>query len=289
MHNETRPNARDIAARLDLKRSGQSWRGSCPACKYAGTFSVREGRNGRALYWCASCQDRDGLSRAIGSGTVASLLPVDREREAAAKASKRDRALGLWFGARPVADTPAELYLIRRNIAFLSVSPALRFRGITPHPTGKSHGALLALVSDPKGEALAIHRTYLRADGTKATLDPPKASLGPIWGGAIRLAAHDPNKPLVVGEGIETSAAAGHLMGLPAWAAISAGNMAQGLTLPPAVRCVIIAADPDQPGRDAARTAWFRWKAEGRNVTIATPTGDGDFNDVLCREVSHVG
>jgi putative DNA primase/helicase len=51
------------------------------------------------------------------------------------------------------------------------------------------------------------------------------------------------DKPLVIGEGIETAASAGLLMGTPAWAAISAGNMAKGLVLPPEVRRVVIAAD----------------------------------------------
>lgn len=289
MLDDTIHTARDLADRFDLKRSGRSWRGNCPACRYEGTFSVREGRSGQPLLWCASCQDYAAIAQAIGSGTVASLPPVDREREAKARANKQERALALWSGARPVADTPAELYLIRRGIAFLSASPALRFRGITPHPTGESHSALLALVSDPKGEALAIHRTYLRADGTKAKVDPSKASLGPIWGSAIRLSLYDPDGPLVVGEGIETAASAGHLMGLPAWAAISAGNLAKGLVLPREVGRVIIAADPDQAGRDAARAAWLRWKAEGREVKIALPTGDGDFNDLLCRRAPHGG
>jgi hypothetical protein len=78
-------------------------------------------------------------------------------------------------------------------------------------------------------------------------------------------------------------------MGLPAWAAISAGNLAKGLMLPPEARHVVIAADPDEAGKRAARDAWLRWRAEGRTVQIATPYGTGDFNDLLCaREASRV-
>ena len=92
----------------------------------------------------------------------------------------------------------------------------------------------------------------------------------------------------MIGEGIETSASAGRLMNLPAWAAISAGNLAKGLVLPPDAGRVVIAADPDEPGRVAARDAWIRWRAEGREVRIATPDGDGDFNDLLrTRETAH--
>ena len=290
MQDETPQTARDIVGRLDLKRSGRGWRGNCPACQYAGTFSIREGAGGRPLYWCASCQDRDGLSRAIGGDTVAKLSPVDREREAAAKASKQTRALALWNGAVPTEGTRVALYLTRRGLPSLIGSPVLRYLRMTPHPAGGgTYSAMIALVTDAAGNPLAVHRTYIASDGRKADVDPVKASLGPIWGGAIRLSPHDPDKLLVIGEGIETAASAGILFGCPAWSAVSCGNMGKGLVLPREVRRVCIAADPGEPGRKAAREAWFRWRAEGRDVTIATPTGDGDFNDILCPEVSHVG
>ena len=86
----------------------------------------------------------------------------------------------------------------------------------------------------------------------------------------------------MIGEGIETSAAAGILLGLPSWASISAGNLARALTLPPEVRRVVIAADHDAPGRLAAKEAALRWRAEGRAVRIALPDRPGDdFADVL--------
>jgi putative DNA primase/helicase len=78
-------------------------------------------------------------------------------------------------------------------------------------------------------------------------------------------------------------------MGFPAWAALSAGNLAKGLVLPPEARRVVIAADPDDAGRTAAREAWLRWKAEDREVQIAMPDRESfDFNDLLrAREADH--
>ncbi|MCL2429793.1 MAG: toprim domain-containing protein [Alphaproteobacteria bacterium] len=87
---------------------------------------------------------------------------------------------------------------------------------------------------------------------------------------------------VVTGEGIETSASAGRLLGLPAWAAISAGNLARGLVLPPEVRAVVIATDRDQSGERAASEAWHRWCSEGRSVRLLWPHAVGaDCNDVL--------
>jgi hypothetical protein len=170
----------------------------------------------------------------------------------------------------------------------LGASPALRFRGDCPHPAGGRYPAMIALVTDATGQPLGVHRTFIAHDGSgKANVEPAKVSLGPIWGGAIRL---DPQVPeLVIAEGIESAASAGRLMSLPAWAAISAGNMAKGLVLPPEVRRVVIAADPDPAGRSAAREAWLRWRTEGREVRIATPDREScDFNDLLCeREAEH--
>ena len=114
-------------------------------------------------------------------------------------------------------------------------------------------------------------------------------TLGPVRGAAVRL--HEATDVLVIGEGIETSLSAAKILGRPAWAAVSAGNMANHLTLPPAIRDVIVAADNDPPGLRAANRAVARWKAEGRTVRLAVPDRAGaDFNDVLRdREAARAG
>ena len=53
------------------------------------------------------------------------------------------------------------------------------------------------------------------------------------------------------------------------------------LVLPHEVRSVIICADGDEPGEQAARAAWARWAEEGRRVRVIRPPWGLDFNDVL--------
>jgi putative DNA primase/helicase len=276
--------ARDLADRMGLKKYPRSWRGRCPCCDYpGGSFSVFAARDGTARLYCANGCSRDDLVNVIAGG-VGQRAPWNKAEphDADARERNRERALALWRGSEPAIGTLTDRYLTGRLLAGLAASPALRYRDDAPHPEGGRLPAMIALVTDVTEAPVGIHRTYLGRDGSKAHVEPAKASLGQIWGSAIRLDPLNPDLPLVVGEGVETSASAGHLMGSPAWAAINAGNLAKGLLLPPEARRVIIASDPDDAGRNAARDAWLRWKAEGRDVRIATPDGDGDFNEVLC-------
>lgn len=283
--------ATELASRLGLRKSRREWRGPCPACAYAAAFIVTAGRDGRALVRCVSCGDPNGITDALNRVTAGSWTPPDPaepQSDIEAKAKKRQAARRCWDGAQPVASTLAERYLWGRRLGFLTASPVLRFRPDTSHPQGGRLPAMVALISNEQDEPIALHRTYLAtATGSKADIEPQKASLGPVWGGAIRLATYKSGLPLVIGEGIETAASAGIMLDAPAWAAISAGNLAAGLVLPNAVRHVMIAVDPDEPGERAAQAAGRRWTAEGRRVDLIRPTGGGDFNDALAREAVH--
>jgi hypothetical protein len=275
------PPGSDLAMRLNLRRAGhREWRGDCPACGYHDSFVMTQ-RQDRPLLWCASCQDRDAMTQLLRG--VAPAVPARPPTPCLDDAQRKMRALSLWDGAAPAVGTPADQYLTAvRGLPGLAASPVLRFRTDMPHPAGGRLPALVAIVTDVNDKPVAIHRTYLRHDGTaKADMEPQKATLGPMQGGAIRL---DPVAPeLIIGEGIETSASAGRVIGLPAWAAGSAGNLARGLVLPPEVRSVAIAVDADAAGERAAREAAFRWSREGRHVRIARPDQAGwDFNDLLC-------
>lgn len=275
--------------------SKQETRGQCPCCGYPDAYTETTGKRGYRVGWCASCQDKEAISALLrGAGDSTPRWAGDCayvSAEAVRKAEKRrEQARTIWTGASPVAHhDPAGLYLAARGLAHLIGVSALRYRDDLRHPQepGRFHG-MVAAVLDVSGALVAMHRTYVAPDGHKARVEPVKASKGTTAGGAIRLAPAA--REIIIGEGIETSASAGLLLRLPAWAAISAGNLATGVVLPPEIKSVLIAADNDKPGIDAAETAAARWQAEGRKVRIIKPQAFGDdFNDILIAQKANGG
>ena len=138
-------------------------------------------------------------------------------------------------------------------------------------------------MQDAHGGFLGVQRTYLDSTGAgKANVEPARASLGSLSGGAVRLAEPEHGRPLLAGEGIESTAAAMALFDLPGFAAIGTGGL-RAIELPEHVRDVVIAADRDAGGEGqlAAAALAERLEAEGRRVRIELPPFVGDWNDVL--------
>jgi hypothetical protein len=264
----------------------------CPICqperaKLQNALTLADGRNGRLLMHCKKSDCDFAEILAAAGVSVADYSPPDagtlakREAERRAEAAKRARqAESLWREAQPVAGTLAERYLRGRNIT-CALPETLRFHPACWHVTAKRFPALVSLVEG--GESFAVHRTYLAPDGNgKAAVDPEKAMLGAVTGGAVRLS--DGPGPLVVAEGIETALSldSGLLRG-PAtvWAALSTSGMA-GLRLPACPGRLTIAPDGDAPGHDAAHKLAERAHALGWQVSLL-PAPDGrDWNDILC-------
>jgi hypothetical protein len=201
---------------------------------------------------------------------------AERRKDAAKRAVQAQR---LWQAAQPIAGTLAETYLRGRGIT-CPLPDTLRFAPSCWHATAKRLPAMVALVEG--ADAFAVHRTYLRADGCgKADVEPARAMLGTVQGGAVRLA--DGPGPLVMAEGIETALSlASGLLRAPAtiWAGLSTSGI-RGLRLPYRPGRLTIAPDGDTAGREAAHALAQRAHALGWAVSLL-PAPDGrDWNDVL--------
>lgn len=131
------------------------------------------------------------------------------------------------------------------------------------------------------GVVVSLHRTYL-SNGNKAPVPQPKkltSASGRLTGGCIPLAERF-SGDLGVAEGIETAAAATLGSGLPVVATYSASAMA-AYKWPPHTRRLIIFADNDQAGRNAALSLAERAKHFGVDHKIMTPERPGyDWADV---------
>lgn len=140
----------------------------------------------------------------------------------------------------------------------------------------------MALVTDATTRGpLTLHRTWIRRDGTKAPLDPPRLLLKDHSkvGGVIRLwPDEDVSTGLGIAEGIETALSLAHGFS-PVWALIDAGNLGE-LPALDGVGSLVIAADNDEAGRRAAERCCARWLQAGRTVRVVTPEREGaDLND----------
>jgi putative DNA primase/helicase len=147
---------------------------------------------------------------------------------------------------------------------------------------------MVAKVDGSNGQGVSLHRTFLTLDGRKADVPTVKKLMpsvvpGETRGGAIRL--YPASETLAIAEGIETALAVRLATGLPVWSTICAGGMAQ-LVVPDEVRLVVICADHDAAGLDAARALARRLLVEQRRVKILPPDTPGaDWADH--QEVGH--
>ena len=247
----------------------------------------RGGTEREAMAWLRDAGLLDGAGGLRADNELAGRDAPSKGRCAPAPSSKPRDTTGaarrVWEATRPLAGTIAERYLLARGAGHVAVAPSLRFSPALTHPQAPGRfPCLVAGVQDVHGGFLAVHRIYLdRAGAGKANVDPVKASLGSTAGGAVRL-AEPSGGPLLVGEGIESTAAAMVLFDLPGFAAIGTGGLT-AIELPEHVRDVVIAADKDFDGAGqlAAAALAERLQAEGREVEIQLPPFIGDWNDVL--------
>lgn len=254
------------------------------------SVSLAETEAGRILIHCFSPHDdwrdvrralaeqglldqdaRESAQPARRSAPKIATPPVAEERLA--------RAQRIWRESRPLARTPASAYLRRRAIGDgVCDGVALRFH---PRMTGLDdrlrRPALVAAIADADGALQGVQVTLITAHGTaKAPVPTPRRVIGRLLGGAVRL--HEALDQLAVGEGIETMLSASEALGVPAWAALTADNLA--LFQPPlSVRRLIIVVDDDTAGRAAAETLRNGARSVETIETAPAPAGFNDWND----------
>jgi len=195
-------------------------------------------------------------------------------------------AKAIWDKSKSAYGSPVETYLKSRGYTG-NIPDAIRYNPNLKHSETSSYcpAMVAAITLRSNDEVVAVHRTFLKPDGSgKAYVDPNKKMLGSVKGGSVKLGMAT-GEELAIAEGIETALSFYLATGITTWAALSAVSM-QHIILPPSeqVSNIIIVADNDEAGINASNHLATRLHAEGYAVRIAMPEQKGwDFNDVLLR------
>jgi putative DNA primase/helicase len=225
--------------------------------------------------------------------SICGVVEFQKPREVATEDRKRAFMVRLYRESRPVTEgDPVWAYLTHRCGSVGHALGDIRFHPALHHSTdGNSYPAMLAFMGwNPETKKFSgIHRTYLTLDGRKAQVDPVRMTYGEL--GDVRLGQGQDR--IGVAEGIETALCAGHLFGIPVWAAISEGGVK--VWNPPAgIRSVVVCGDNDQNyvGQAAAFDLAKRLRLKnGLDVEVQIPPIPGsDWADVWAQQnVQHEG
>lgn len=253
----------------------------------AGVFGCY--RQGISETWFA--QDGEPLSNVEKIKRARQIAQAVAEREAHQRqkwAENLQRITKIWDAAQPlVPGDPATLYLKRRGLGGLWPLPqCLRLhRSLGYWEDGQEIGRFPTMVAPLvglDGKLLALHRTFLTADGRKADVDSPKKLTGAagLLGGAC-IPLHKPvGGTIGIAEGIETALAAWAGSGVPVQAAYSGGNLA-AWRWPEGLRRLVIFGDADDAGRKAASELKARAVRAGLRCEVLIPSEEGsDWCDV---------
>jgi hypothetical protein len=188
-------------------------------------------------------------------------------------------------GCQPLPGTVVETYLRARGVEPPDTPDLLFHPDLTDFETRRGWSGMVAIARDGAGEPTGgIHRTYLLDDGS-AKAPPGKKMLGPIAGGAVRLAPFPEDGHVGVAEGIETALSAHAIFGVPTMAALSADGLRRW-QWPAGTTRVTIFADAGHAGMQAAATLADRLNVADIPSHIQTPLHGDDFNDDLRHGVS---
>jgi putative DNA primase/helicase len=246
------------------------------------SLSIADSANGKLLVRCfAGCDSRDVLAELRRRGLLddrpqalrfepAPVLPVDPEPDA--------KALALWRRAEPVRGSLGECYLRARGIN-IELPPTIRFVRDVEYLPRIHFPALIAAAQGPDKRIIAVQLTFLDPDGRgKAHVANKRKTIGALGRGAVRLGPA--GDVLGIAEGLETALSARQLHGVPVWACLGASRM-QNVAIPAEAGRVMIFADRDGPGREAALKAAARLRLSANVSVRFPPEGCNDWNDAL--------
>jgi putative DNA primase/helicase len=277
-----------------LKGNERSGMCPCPAHDdHNPSLHVSTGKDGKVLVKCHARCSQEAVITALKARALWPTSPKQAayenrqrewERKKAAELKERERlarAHSILRMARSDDLTQVRRYLEGRGIN--SVPPCVL--ALTAKQSrelfDKPYPAMVVPIGNPKTGIQGVQVTHLsRVGETKLNTETPRKTYGKLAGGYVVVRKLRPDQPLIVGEGVESVLSACQITGLPGIAALSATNLPN--ITPPPCREIIIAADNDEAGRNAAKEAARKWARTDCVLRIAVPGDEGnDWNDVV--------
>jgi putative DNA primase/helicase len=228
----------------------------CPLCGGRDRFRF-DNKEGRGTYFCNACGAGDGVQLVmLATGKpfrdTASCLreiavgaPEVKPRPSMGEEQRINALRDTWRNSKVITvDDDAGRYLISRGFSS-PFSDALRFvpkLKVTGEKV-KVLAAMIALVRDPEGNPLNLHRTYL-SDGKKADISSPRRMMAGATPHGSYIALSDAAEEMGAAEGIETALAAEKKFGIPCWSLISADGL-KAFTPPAIVKRLRVFGDND--------------------------------------------
>ena len=266
----------------------------CPSCGGEDRFRFDD-LEGKGTWFCNQCGAGDGISlliKVLGmefievckevEKIVGTVQPSKHQKE---KTVSPELFRRIYKASREV-EKGDEVHAYLKSRGLSSMPSMLRCGPCWEPETKQEQTAMLAVFSLPDGEAVTMHRTFLR-HGMKLDIEKPKKflpNLKPLAGGAIRL--YESGDVLGVAEGIETAIACKQNFDMPVWATIGTAMMTS-FDPPRGVEKVTVFSDNDEnfAGQKAAYALANRLVIEKKlTVEVVVPDLPGDFLDEINKQ-----
>jgi len=253
----------------------------------------------KMLFGCVNnAEAADRLARDLNTlhaispiATISDEAIAQRKRALEQKKFKRvDFARSLLTHCVSYKGTLGETYLASRAIHLTGLDTVIRYHPSMQHEDNGVKSLFPALIfpiqNIPGGTVEGIHRIFLQDDGNgKAKVKNPKMALGTVKGNAIWFG--EPSDRLYIAEGPENALSIYASGAKFVACSINAGNMSH-VSIPETVTSLVICADRDKAGIEAARSTAAIKALEGMDIEFLYPElrklANGkfaDFNDIL--------
>ena len=243
------------------------------------SLSVTSGRRAVLFHCFAGCT-QESIMTALRELRVNPKVDSGNATPASEPRDLTPLVTEIWSMARPVVDTPAQLYLKSRGIGH--AREARYAPSVMTYEAGRKlrlPALLLPMTEDRHLRALL--RIFLDRDGHKARgLDGAKRTLGDPRGSVVQLGAR-PESVMNLAEGFEDAASVIALRNLPGCAAVCGVERYREIAIPAQVRRVVIYSQHGKAAIEGIDRGRANLVGNDRTLEIIAPPQNGDWNDAL--------